>query len=222
VPTPREAVQAGPEQHDHAVQDGHQADQEGVEAASYHRRTNDSRGVQPRDLMSNEDGSSRGIPTPVGALPDNGLSLSAGDVKSRGWRISSWRPNMIRNTKQRDAIRRVIKEAGRPLSAAEVLTAAGVYAPGLGMATVYRTLGALLDEGFAVAVPIPGGPPRYESRDAAARHHHHFHCDGCGRVFDVPGCPRGLDELAPPGFKVNGHDLLLLGQCSACAGHTAS
>ena len=56
---------------------------------------------------------------------------------------------MIRNTKQREAIRRAIREAGRPLSAAEVLDSAGLYAPGLGMATVYRTLSALLDDAKA-------------------------------------------------------------------------
>lgn len=123
---------------------------------------------------------------------------------------------MIRNTKQREAIRRVIEEAGRPLSAAEVLTSAGLYAPGLGMATVYRTLNALVDEGLAVAVPIPGEPPRYESHDAASRHHHHFHCDNCGRVFEVPGCPQGIDHLAPPGFIIQRHDLVLYGRCSAC------
>ena len=123
---------------------------------------------------------------------------------------------MIRNTKQRDAIRRAIQEAGRPLSAAEVLSLAGLYAPGLGIATVYRTLSAFLEEGSVAAVPIPGEPPRYESRDAASRHHHHFHCGGCGRVFDVPGCPQGLDQLAPPGFSISGHDLLLHGECSDC------
>lgn len=129
---------------------------------------------------------------------------------------------MIRNTKQRNAIRRAIREAGRPLSAAEVLDSAGLYAPGLGIATVYRTLRAFLDEGSAVEVPIPGEPPRYETRDAASRHHHHFHCDNCGRVFDVPGCPRGLDELAPPDFTISGHDLFLYGQCSVCNGQQSS
>lgn len=123
---------------------------------------------------------------------------------------------MIRNTRQRDAIRRAIQEAGRPLSAAEVLSLADLHVPGLGVATVYRTLSAFLEEGSVVAVPIPGEPPRYESRDAASRHHHHFHCGGCGRVFDVPGCPQGLDQLAPPGFSIRGHDLLLHGECSDC------
>lgn len=122
---------------------------------------------------------------------------------------------MIRNTKQRDAIRRVIQEAGRPLGSAEVLTLAALSVPGLGIATVYRTLNALLDDGSAVAVPIPGEPPRYESTNAASRHHH-FHCGACGRVFDVPGCPQGLDKLAPPGFSISGHDLLLHGECSDC------
>ena len=128
---------------------------------------------------------------------------------------------MIRNTKQREAIRRAIAEAGRPLSAAEVLDLAGAYAPGLGMATVYRTLSSLIEEGFAVAVRIPGEPPRYESGDAASSHHHHFHCGACGRVFEVPGCPDGLDKLAPPGFTISGHDLLLYGRCSFCTGHPA-
>jgi|SRR5271157_958600 len=123
---------------------------------------------------------------------------------------------MIRNTKQRDAIRRVIQEAGRPLGSAKVLTLAALSVPGLGIATVYRTLNALLDDGSAVAVPIPGEPPRYESTNAASRHHHHFHCGACGRVFDVPGCPQGLDKLAPPGFSISGHDLLLHGECSDC------
>ncbi len=129
---------------------------------------------------------------------------------------------MIRNTKQREAIRRAIDEAGRPLSAAEVLNLASLQVPGLGIATVYRTLSTFLQEGTAVAVPIPGEPPRYESRRAAALHHHHFHCDGCGRVFDVPGCPQGLNQFAPPGFTISGHDLLIYGQCSACSGHSAS
>ncbi len=129
---------------------------------------------------------------------------------------------MIRNTKQRDAFRRAIQEAGRPLSAAEVFTFVDRYVPGLGMATVYRTLSAFLDEGTAVAVPIPGEPPRYESRDASSRHHHHFHRAGCGRVFDVPGCLQGLDQMAPPGFTISGHDLLLHGRCSSCTGPPAS
>jgi Fur family ferric uptake transcriptional regulator len=123
---------------------------------------------------------------------------------------------MIRNTKQRDAIRRVIEDAKRPLGAAEVLSLAARHVPWLGVATVYRTLSAFLAEGLAVPVPIPGEQPRYESRQAALRHHHHFHCGGCGRVFDVPGCVQGLDRLAPAGFTVSGHDLLLHGQCSAC------
>jgi Fur family transcriptional regulator, ferric uptake regulator len=108
------------------------------------------------------------------------------------------------------------------LSAAEVLSFAGLQVPGLGVATVYRNLGAFLEEGSVVPVPIPGEPPRYESRHAASRHHHHFHCGGCGRVFDVPGCPQGLDQLAPPGFSISSHDLLLHGHCSVCTGHPAS
>jgi hypothetical protein len=69
---------------------------------------------------------------------------------------------MIRNTKQRDAIHRAILEAGRPLSAAEVLTSACRYAPGLGIATVYRTL-----NGGGRAHPRRAAPVREPRRGLA-------------------------------------------------------
>ena len=104
---------------------------------------------------------------------------------------------MIRNTKQRDAIRR--DPGGGPTA-----QCGGGVKPcrppctRSGRSDRLPDLHAFLEEGSVVAVPIPGEPPRYESRDAASRHHHHFHCGGCGRVFDVPGCPQGLDHWPRP------------------------
>jgi Fur family ferric uptake transcriptional regulator len=54
---------------------------------------------------------------------------------------------MERNTRQRSAIRDAIAVADRPLLPQEVLDAAQPASPGLGIATVYRNLKALLDEG---------------------------------------------------------------------------
>jgi Fur family ferric uptake transcriptional regulator len=121
---------------------------------------------------------------------------------------------MERQTRQRAAIRTAIAAAGRPLSPAEVLAAARREVPGLGMATVYRTLGALLEEGAVVAVDLPGAAPRYEPADLT--HHHHFRCRACDRVYEVPGCARGIAALAPAGFEVDGHELVLYGRCGAC------
>src|SRR3989475_11290978 len=105
---------------------------------------------------------------------------------------------MERDTRQRRAIRRVIEEADRPLSPHEVLKVAQVYTPRLGIATVYRTLKALVEEGWLVQVGLPGEPPRYET--ATKSHHHHFQCRTCGQGYEIEGCPEDLQPLVPSGF----------------------
>ena len=121
---------------------------------------------------------------------------------------------MERNTRQRSAIRDAIAQAHRPLLPQEVLAAAQSQVPGLGIATVYRNLKALVDEGELQAVTLPGENPRFEL--VGHGHHHHFQCRDCGRVFDVHACPGDLQRLAPAGFTVDGHDLTLYGRCRDC------
>ena len=97
-----------------------------------------------------------------------------------------------------------------------MLDQAQSLAPGLGIATVYRNLKALVDDGTLAVVQLPGENPRYEP--VSRRHHHHFQCRRCQRVFDVHACPGDLSRLAPPGFSVEDHDLTLYGCCADCAG----
>lgn len=121
---------------------------------------------------------------------------------------------MERNTRQRTAIREAIAQADRPLLPQEVLDAAQAQVQGLGIATVYRNLKALVDDGELRPVNLPGENPRFEL--SSHGHHHHFQCRGCQRVFDVHACPGDLSALAPPGFEVDGHDLTLYGLCKDC------
>jgi Fur family transcriptional regulator, ferric uptake regulator len=121
---------------------------------------------------------------------------------------------MERNTRQRSAIRDAIAQADRPLLPQEVLEAAQHAVPGLGIATVYRNLKALVEEGELQSVNLPGENPRYEL--VGHHHHHHFQCRQCQRVFDVHACPGDLGRLAPQGFTVEDHDLTLYGQCKDC------
>lgn len=121
---------------------------------------------------------------------------------------------MQRSTRQRTAIASVFSAARRPLSPLEVLEAAGVASPALGIATVYRNLRAMVDEGALQAVSLPGQSPLYELTGQA--HHHHFQCTVCQRVFDIHACPGDLGHLAPRGFSVERHDITLYGQCSDC------
>lgn len=121
---------------------------------------------------------------------------------------------MERQTKQRHAIEAAIREAGRPLLPAEVLTVAQRTVPGVNIATVYRCVKGLTEEGVVRTVDLPGEPARYEPADL--HHHHHFRCDDCERVFDVPGCTKGLDTHVPGGFTVRAHEVVLFGRCAEC------
>ena len=122
-----------------------------------------------------------------------------------------------RDTAQQRAIREAIDTAGRPLSVEEIFELAADDVPSLGIRTVYRVVGRLIDDGAIAAVSVPGRPDRYEPADVAAEHHHHFRCEECDRVFDVDACPGGLNRMLPSGFKLSGHELTLWGHCADCA-----
>ena len=119
------------------------------------------------------------------------------------------------DTLQRRALRAAFARADRPLSPEEVLAEARRAAPRLGLATVYRNLRTLVGEGWLVEVALPGAPNRYEI--AGKHHHHHFRCRLCDRVFEVDGCPPDLRALLPRGFRLESHDITLIGRCPACA-----
>ncbi len=120
----------------------------------------------------------------------------------------------MRQTPQRTAIRQALLDAGRPLSHEEVLRAARHECPGLGIATVYRNVRRLREQGWLREVELPGAPSRYEVADKG--HHHHFHCVSCDRIFEVEDCPGDLKRLAPRGFVVQSHEIILYGVCRTC------
>lgn len=121
---------------------------------------------------------------------------------------------MQRKTTQREAIVQVLDGASDPLTPNEILEECNVIRPGIGIATVYRAVKALVEDGWLTTVEIPGEPNRYERADKP--HHHHFHCRECGRVFDVEGCPGNIKQLTPKGFTTESHELTLKGVCADC------
>lgn len=121
-----------------------------------------------------------------------------------------------RRTEQQTAIKRYIERVDRPVRVDEIQAGAGQVVPGIGTATVYRAVKAGLEDGWLVEVHLPG--ERSAAYELAGKdHHHHFECKGCGKVFDVEGCPGHLSKLIPPGFVMEGHELVLYGRCGVCA-----
>jgi len=90
--------------------------------------------------------------------------------------------------------------------------------PAVSRATVYRTLGLLVEGGFLESLDTGQGELLYE-HVLGHRHHDHIVCLECGRIeeFYDEEIER-LQEAAAQrkGFTILRHNLRLFGKCAAC------
>lgn len=121
-----------------------------------------------------------------------------------------------RNTRQREILQRIFRQAAGPLGIRKLLEVAQAEIGKIGIATVYRTVRLLEDAKEIRPVSLPDGEIQWESSDRG--HHHHFVCRSCSTVTDFAGCPVHVhtDSLAK-GFVVESHELTLVGLCADCS-----
>jgi len=126
----------------------------------------------------------------------------------------------LKSTSQRDTILQVFVDAGRHLSAEELYARVKKSHPGIGYATVYRTLKLLAEAGLAQERRFEDGFTRYEhaSQDA---HHDHLICTHCGAIIEFEN--ESIEALQQAvarknRFKVQSHKLELYGLCAGCQG----
>jgi len=105
-------------------------------------------------------------------------------------------------------------EADRPLSPERVLQGARHHHSALGIATVYRNIQALVDEGRLQPIEVPGDSTRYEV--AGKEHYHHFQCNACRKLYDLLRCFAQARPKLPRGFRALGHELYVYGIGAAC------
>jgi Fur family ferric uptake transcriptional regulator len=151
------------------------------------------------------------VSTAIVLMRDDSRARGAGPPGSN--HSETMKAPVERNTRQKQAIRNAFERVGRPLSTEEVHLEAERSSRGLGMATVYRSIRALLDDGWLSVVEVPGRNPLYEI--AGKDHHHHFSCTDCARVFELEGCA-SVDVSLPAGFRTAGHELTFYGTCDKC------
>jgi Fur family ferric uptake transcriptional regulator len=121
---------------------------------------------------------------------------------------------MHHKTHQQTAILQVLENLGRPVTPQELLQTVRKKSPGIGLATVYRALKRLTGSGEVRKIEVAGLSPHYEH---VSRHHHHFFlCKQCRHLFTLIGCVRGVNEMAPAGFQVESHEIILYGNCPDC------
>ena len=126
----------------------------------------------------------------------------------------------LKSTSQRDAILRVFVIAGRHVSAEELYGQVKKSYPGIGYATVYRTLRLLADAGLAEERRFEDGFTRYEYRTSEG-HHDHLICTRCGTIIEFENNrieELQIDVAKKKGFQVQNHKLEIYGFCSACRG----
>ncbi len=124
----------------------------------------------------------------------------------------------LRSTSQRDAIFRIFLDAGKHMSAEELYARVKKEHPGVGSATVYRTMKLLSQAGLAKESRFGNGFARFEYNDVG-EHHDHLVCTKCGTIMEFENERIEAlqhDVAMKKGFQVHNHKLELYGVCSSC------
>ena len=145
----------------------------------------------------------------AGTTPD-ALSRFSGFLSERGLRL----------TGQRRAIAELFFRSEGHHSAEEIYRLVRETNPGIGPATVYRTLKLLREAGLAAGMNTGDGLARYES-PIRRSHHDHLICRSCGLIVEfendqIEDLQRRVAEQH--GYVVTDHRLELFGICGACRG----
>jgi Fur family ferric uptake transcriptional regulator len=89
----------------------------------------------------------------------------------------------------------------------------------IGLATVYRHLQVLRQDGTVDAIQDQNGETLYR-RCRSSAHHHHVTCRSCGTSVEVegPAIERWAEQVAAEaGFTAIDHTVEIFGTCPACA-----
>jgi Fur family ferric uptake transcriptional regulator len=122
-----------------------------------------------------------------------------------------------RETKQRAAVSAVLDEVDSFISAQQLYSPMHQMGEGVGLATVYRTLQHLAEDGELDVVRSDDNETMY--RRCSSGHHHHLVCRDCQRTVEVDSAAverwaarTGADH----GFSDISHVVEVAGSCPDC------
>ena len=124
---------------------------------------------------------------------------------------------MARPTRQRAAVEAVFAGLEGFHSAQEVHARLRADGDTIGLATVYRAVQSLAEDGALDSIRTDTGEALY--RRCSPQHHHHLVCRGCGRTVEVagPAVEQWADRVAGEhGFADVSHTLEIFGTCGNC------
>ncbi|HEX3317702.1 MAG TPA: Fur family transcriptional regulator [Solirubrobacteraceae bacterium] len=126
---------------------------------------------------------------------------------------------MARATRQRAEVLDALEHASMPVSAQDLFVRLRGEGAAISLATVYRQLQRLADEGVADRIARDSGELSF--RLCGTGHHHHLVCRECGRTEEVRDCrlDRWAREIADQhGFSAVDHRADFTGVCARCSG----
>ncbi|MBR5497644.1 MAG: transcriptional repressor [Clostridia bacterium] len=120
-------------------------------------------------------------------------------------------------SRKREAIREVLMGTESHPTAEWIYGQLKPEIPDLSLATVYRNLGEMKQNGEIQSVAFWGGKERFDGNVAK---HSHFVCDSCGKIDDFHFIRHDteLDNEAQKHFggRVDFHTLVFHGTCNEC------
>jgi Fur family ferric uptake transcriptional regulator len=127
--------------------------------------------------------------------------------------------NKIRETPQRVFVVQELAREENDATAAQIYDRLRRRGTNIGLATVYRTLSLLHEQGAVDTLTHHAGELCY--RLCGDFHHHHLVCTGCHRVVELRDCD--LDawvkrNAGRHGFSATAHQVEIVGLCADCRG----
>lgn len=123
-----------------------------------------------------------------------------------------------RRTRQRAAVDEILDETADFISAQDLHAALRTRGVGVGLATVYRTLQTMADDGRVDVLRADGGEAVYR-RCLRDEHHHHLVCRSCGATVEIAGptVERWTKSVADKhGYSDVSHTIEIFGTCPRC------
>ena len=119
----------------------------------------------------------------------------------------------MRNSKQRELIREIIKGRCDHPTAEMIYFSAREINPTISLGTVYRNLKLLADEKEIMTLETEDKRLHY---DGDISRHSHFICSKCGKIIDLFKPAPVPNELEEIGVKVSGEKCVYYGSCLEC------
>jgi Fur family ferric uptake transcriptional regulator len=132
---------------------------------------------------------------------------------------ASGRGTRLRGTRQAEALASVLDGLPGFWSAQQIHDELRRRGERIGLATVYRHLQVLSEDGRVDTIRHASGETRYR-RCRSEAHHHHLICRVCGASVEVEGRPVerwAAKVAAEAGFTTVDHTVELFGLCPRCS-----